>query len=48
MIITKYYYISIRVLNLITKLKSDIFKDQGEDELQKHLNVLVPGHPGQN
>ncbi len=36
MIITKYYHISIRVLHLITKLMSAIFKDQGEGVVVKH------------
>ncbi len=53
MIITK-YFISIRVLHLITKLISAIFEDQGEGVvmvklpniwyLWKALNVLFTGH----
>jgi len=29
-LIAKYYHISIRVINLITKIMSAIFKDHGE------------------
>ncbi len=55
MIIRKYYHITKRVLNLITKLMSDIFKDQQEAVvivklpniwyLWKALNVLCIGYP---
>ncbi len=40
MIITKYPHISIRVLDLITKLMSAIFKDQGAGVVMVHLGII--------